>query len=252
MSTNVTEYSARFPLPTMLVRGRANTLTLQIDRAGSGITPTSGTVTVTDGGGTVIVSAASITAADPSTYLIGAGVLPATTALSDQWMIKWSIVFASGEIAEFQNNAYVVRRDLHPVLTQTDVTDADARYAEASFLASGATVQEFMDRAWERIQRKLIGMGRRPDLILSPWSLWDLHLAETAQDLDKQAASALNSNGRLRDAIEERRGDLSRMWGELVLVYDDDQQDDIDSDEQGIGVEPVIFIGKPAPYWRSV
>ena len=60
MSTNVTEYSARFPLPTMLVRGRENVLTLKIENAGTGVTPSSGTITITEPDGTELVSAAAL------------------------------------------------------------------------------------------------------------------------------------------------------------------------------------------------
>ena len=108
-----------------------------------------------------------------------------------------------------------------------------------------------MDRAWERIQRRLISLGKRPQLILSPWSLWDLHLAEVRMDLDRQALSMVNST-RIADVIEERRGEVERLWGTLNLIYDADEGDDIDAGEERSAAEPVIFIGKPPPYWLGV
>ena len=242
MSTNVTEYSARFPLPTMLVRARANTLTLAIESAGSGVTPSSGTVTVADSSGTEFVSAAAITAASPSTYTIGAGVLPATTALDDSWTVRWSITFSSGEVAEYQNIAYLVRRDIHPVVTVSDVTIKDATWEVSTSMSSSESVQTYLDDAWERIQRWLISRGRRPELVMDTYALWDLHIAETLAALYRQAASALNATegSQTRNNLEFWMAETERLKGDLKLRYDVDE-DDLANDEQ-IGASGSLFL----------
>ena len=244
MSTSVTEHSARFPLPTMLVRGRANTLTLTIESAGSGITPASGTVTVRDSSGAAVVDGAAITAANPSTYAIIAATIPATTALDDSWLVEWAITFTGGEAAEFATVAYVVRRDLHPVITVSDLTQKDPTVAAANFIASGETLQAYMDEAFERIQRWLISRGRRPSLILDPFALWDLHIAETLVDLYRQAATALNSTGRLGDAYDLWRAEAERLRGSLSLRYDVDE-DGIPNDERRSASPPLFLTSGP-------
>lgn len=240
MTTNATEYSARFPLPTMLVRGRANTITLTLERGGSGVTPTSGTVTVADSGGKKYVDGAAITPGNPSTYAISAGTLPTTTSLDDSWTIRWSIAFSGGEVAEFATIAYVVRRDLHPVLTVSDVTRRAPPFSATNAVPSGESIQAYMDEAWERIQRWLISNGRRPELVLDPYALFDLHLAETLADLYHQAVTSLNSGGALAEDWEWWREEATRLRGALSLRYDVDE-DDIANDEQ-IGASSPIFL----------
>jgi len=234
MATSVTEYTARFPLPYMLVRGRANTITLPIERGGSGITPTSGTVTVKDSSGAEFVSAAAITAADPSTYAILASVIPDTTSLDDSWTVRWLVTFSDGEVAEFQNIAYIIRRDLHPVITVADVLQKAPPFSATDAVPSTESVQTYMDEAWERIQRWLIKQGRRPELVLDSYALWDLHLAETLSDLYHQAVTSLNAGGATFDDWQYWRNKAKDLRGEISLIYDADEDDLVNDERRGM------------------
>ena len=177
MSSDDVLYSARFMYSTLIERGRDNLIKCAAYRDGALAAPASGTVTVYDGsGGSVVSAAVSITAS-----VAGYTVTDATTAslsLDDDWRVEWALLMPDGVVHTFRNDAALVRRALYPV-----VTDADLYRRVSSLDPSGntplssiSTFQSSIDEAWTAIQHRLSQAGNRPNLVISPSALREAHL----------------------------------------------------------------------------
>lgn len=237
-----TAYSHRHALPDFIVRGRTQIIESPIYNGSTLTAPSSGTVTVYKGDGTKLVDAQSVTiTASIATYTLTAGVLPTTLSLEDNWLIVWDLTIASEEHT-FQRAAALVRRELHPAVTPADLS---AIHQDASsLLAAGQTLADFLDQAWDMIQRRLLAVGRRPYLILSDFALFDCHRHLAAYLLFNDAASSVG-DGKWADMAEHHLSRYEQEWARLKLTYDTDEDGLVSEDEQGIAGPSAVYLGGP-------
>jgi len=237
-----TQYAHRHGLPDFIVRGRVNLLECPVYSGSTLTAPSSGTVDVFKGDGTKLVDGQSVTiTADIATYSVAALTLPTTMSLEDNWLIVWSLTLA-GSAHTFQRSAALVRRELHPVVTPADIS---AIHQDASsLLASGQTLANFIDEAWDMIQRRLLAAGRRPYLVLSDFALFDVHRQLAVGLLFLDAASSVG-DGRWSEMAEQSLERYEQEWARLSLTYDMDEDGVAASDEQGISGPTAVYLGGP-------
>lgn len=245
-----TQYAHRHGIPDFIVRARLNLIECPV-YAGSTLTaPSSGTVSIYNGSGTLLVDpapAVTITA-NIATYSLAAELLPSSMSLEDNWLVVWSLVIA-GSTHTFQRPAALVRRELHPVVTPADVS---AIHQDASsLLASGQTLANFIDEAWDVLQRRLLAAGRRPYLVISDFALFDVHRHLAAYLLFNDAASSVG-DGRWSEIAEHHLDRYEQEWARLSLTYDMDEDGIVASDEQGIAGPTAVYLGGPgrAARWQ--
>jgi len=237
-----TRYTHKHGSPDFLVRERTQLIEAPVYDAGTLTAPSSGTVTIYKGDGSVLVDASAVTiTANIATFSVTAASLPDTLALEDNWLIVWSLVLA-GDTHTFQRPAALVRRELHPVVVDSDLTaiHQDA----ASLLASGQTLSDFIDQAWDMIQRRLLAAGRRPYLIISDFALFDAHRHLAAYLLFNDAASSVG-DGKWADMAEHHLGRYDQEWSRLKLTYDVDEDGLVAPDEQGMAGPAAVYLGGP-------
>ena len=236
-----TAYSHSHGLPDFIVRDKLQTLECPVYSGSTLTAPSSGTVTIYEGS-TVLVDAAAVTiTADIAIYSLGAATIPTTLSLSDNWLIVWELVIG-GETHTFQRTAALVRRELHPVVTPADVS---ALHQDASsLLASGQTLADFLDQAWDMLQRRLLAVGRRPYLGLSDFALFDSHRHLAAYLLFKDAASSVG-DGRWSEMAEHHLDRYEQEWSRLSLTYDMDEDGLVEDVEQGTAGPTAVFFGGP-------
>lgn len=215
-----TNYTARFQLPDLLERGRANVITCEVYRAGALVSPVGGTVTVYDRGGAVVTTAPVQVIGSVARHSLTAEATSALS-LSEGWSISWALVI-DGVDYVFRNEAMLVRVAPSPTVTEADL------YRRASSLdPSGSAAitslteyADYIDEAWVIICQRLIGQGRRPWLIMSPSSLRDCHLALTLALVFEDLASRLNAayleHGRMY------RFQYEEAWSVLKMAYDEE------------------------------
>ena len=227
----------RYQLPRMIVRGVAQTLDADIyTDAGVQITPTAATLSLYAGGKTLL-DGVSATAAAPSTYAL----LAATTAgegYSTEYLEVWTLTVAGSPVT-VQRPAYLVRRELHPAITDTDLlsyhTDlADLRDPDST------TFETQRDEAWVWINRRLIERGRRPQLIIDAWALRDVHVYKSLGIIFRDAALALG-DGRYQELAEYYRTLADETLAGLSLQYDEDEDGFVDDGDQ-LPAHSVIFL----------
>lgn len=174
--TNVgTEYTVRFVLPDLIERGAANTLRCPVYLGGALVAPSAGTVSIYDAANVAQVSGASVTiTGSVATYAYSPS---ASLPLGEGWRVEWALIVASAPI-NARNDAALVRSKL-----RCPITDQDLYQRVSALNPSGtapihalSTMQDYVDGAWQEINRRLIAKGNRPNLVLSPYSFFDVVL----------------------------------------------------------------------------
>lgn len=224
-----TTYTARFLAPDMLERGRANTISCPIYSGGSLVEPASGTVSVYDEGNTAIVSAQAVTVTSKvATYAISALTLPDTLQLAERWRVEWTLVI-SGATYVFRNDAALVRMSLFPVVADADLFRRVSALNPVGTapISSLTSFQDYLDEAWATIMLRLIGRGNRPNLIMSPSSLRQVHLTLTLHLIFADLATRLNEAYLAQaDAYHDQ---YTKAWEDLRFDYDEDEDGQADS-----------------------
>lgn len=237
---------ARTLLPAMIERGRDTAVTLDVfNDAGTQQTASAATVVFYDGGEEVISSVAATSLGPPASYTV-TGATTTSRALSAEWLAVWTLTI-SGATYVFQQPCYLVRRQLYPTITDTDLTRRHSDLDSLRDTANMSTFEPYRTAAWERIQRQLIRRGNRPALILDSFALTDLHVAETLTDVFRDFSSSLGDS-RYADMSAHYAEVARAEWGQVVFRYDEDEDGVIDQNEERRG-QPAIFLS--APKWGS-
>lgn len=171
---SATLYTARLVGPEVLEAGVTSTITCPVYRDGALVVPTSGTITVWNRDGVVVVSAAAVTiTASVATYDVTSGAL-AGQVNSDGWRVEWALTISS-LVVTFRREAALVYRRLYPVVTDADLLRAHTDLARR-LPSTESSYQDYLDESWARLESRLIGTGRRPWLVMAPSALRDAHL----------------------------------------------------------------------------
>jgi hypothetical protein len=227
-----TLYTARFELPDLLEQGRSNLLRCRVYRNGVLATPTSGTVTVYDKSGNALVDDAAVTVTNSeATYNLLAATIASSTR-GEGWGVEWALLMPDGVTHTFRNDAALVRARLYPV-----VADADLYRVASSLDPSGQPIhsrQSFDDKleeAFLQIEQRLIAAGNRPNLVLSPSALREVHLYLTLALIFEDFATRLSADYEAR--AQSYRTQFDSAWSRLRFVYDTDDDGRPDDGARG-------------------
>jgi hypothetical protein len=231
----------RHSLPRFIQRNVAQTLTADVYDADSAQqTATAGTLTLYQGS-TVILDAVSVTTlGPPATY----DLLAAATdglSLADDWLELWALTIG-GVVHTFRRQAFLVRHVLHAVISDADLL---ARYDELTSLLDADTpdFSEKRTAAFDIIQRKLIMMGRRPELVLNAWALAELHIHKSLELIFGDFASNV-SDGRYANRELHHREQYEATLDGLVLRYDSDAAGTLSGDDE-TGAIGAVWLSRP-------
>ena len=246
MSSTDTNYTARFEIPDLIERGRDNLLRCRVYRSGALVAPTSGAVSVYDGSGSAVVTAAAVSVSgDVAEY----SLTNATTTcmdLEEGWRVSWALAMPDGVTHTFRNDGALVRRRLYPVVTDADLfrlhPDLDPGNS-AALVPAGTDYQIHLDEAWIDIQLRLINQGNRPNLVMSPSSFRALHLSSTLELVFRHFATTAG-DGKWAALAETFAGKASRAWDALNFLYDSDDDGEADSLRRRSGRASVWLNGR--------
>ena len=143
-----------------------------------------------------------------------------------------------------------MRYRLYPTVHDADLTarhnellEWKNRYAEG--------YQGFIDAAWDDIQLRLLEMGKRPYLVMSPWSLRGVHISRTLELVFRDLVASSSPDGKYAKLAEHYAGEYRDGWSSLQLKYDYSDDGELDDDEIGVGGPPVIYISKVVDWRRE-
>lgn len=235
-------YTARFPGPQFIERNATQTIELRVYRDGALVAPSAATVSVYDSTGSAVVDAQTATIASSfSTYSIAAATT-ANLTLGEGWRVEWTATI-SGVVYVFRNDAALVRRQLYPVISDLDLFRRASSLdpSSATVITSLTTYQSYLDEAFLEIQNRLINTGRRPNLVISPYSLRDVHLYLTLALIFEDLSTRLNEAYELR--AQEYRAHYERCWGELKMLIDTDDSGEADDVHHRTAANPTVWLG---------
>lgn len=220
MSTSDTLYTARFELADLLELGKANALQCRVYRAGRLVAPTAGTITIYDASNTALVSAAAATISSSiATYSLLAATI-ASSSLGEGWRIEWSLTMPDGEVHVFRNDAALVRRRLYPVVTELDLYRVESSLdpRKDGVIHSENAFVDKLDEAFIQMENRLIERRNRPNLILSPSSLREVHLYWTLALIFEDFATPLNPG--FAEKAKTHRENLRDAWNRIRWAED--------------------------------
>ncbi len=220
MSVADTLYTARFARFEFIEQGRANSLTCPVYRDGALVAPSSGTVSIYDAAGTALVSAAAATiTGSVATYSLLAATV-ANSSRGDGWRIEWALTI-SAVVHTFRTDASLVLRALYPCWTEADLyrLQSSLNPAGSDKIHSETDFSDKIDAAFSEMERWLISKGNRPNLIISPTSLYDwgvnLTLALIYEDYTTRLNAAYLEMAKLyRERAIESRGVITFAYDE--------------------------------------
>lgn len=222
LTSDAAPVAFRSDSPELIERGSDSVLRLRPARAGSALTPTSATVTVTDPNGTVVVNAGVATCASGAASYTVLGSVTTGLALGERWQVVWS-VFLPGESVARQVGpleTHLVRHRLYPVISDQDlfrrVSALDP--SSPSCITSVTDYSPYLDDAWALVQEKLVAKGDRPWLVMSPQALREVHLQKTLQLVFEDLSTRLNPA--YADQAKDYRQQFTDAWTDLRFLYD--------------------------------
>lgn len=229
--------------PRVIERGVAATLTAEVYLADGTTyaTPTVGVYTLRDGGEVVLDAVSATTLGPPATY----SLLAATTSsrgLSDRASERWELTI-SGAVHHFTRAVYIVRTAFHPMVTDTDWTDAHSDLADVRD-PDQASFQTYREKANAKIERELRKKGRRPELVWDTDALFDAELALGLYYFFRDSKSSIG-DGRYADLAAEYKAEFEREFSNVTFRYDEDESGSITSNTQQATTPPLIFSSGP-------
>lgn len=237
-------YSARWNGPLFIEQGKAEQFELDVERAGSPASITSGTLTIYNQSGDKVIAATAGTVSG-GTFIfpaIGSTVFDDST-LGPNFIVQVDLIIGTDGTFRFTNDMVLCKAQLWPTIGQTDLID---RHSEAANLlgAAVASLQPYIDGAWADIKTRLYVDG------VHFWK-WRTATA-TRQVLFDRAfellffdyATLMNSNDRYMALAEHYSGLYERDWERLKskadLAEDNTLEDEIKA------ASPVIMLSSGA------
>ena len=242
MAVTDTSYTARFELPDLIERGKANTITCRTYRSGAVSTPTAAgsTVSVYDASNTAVVNAAAVTVSTHAQYAITAATLT-DRALEMGWRVEWSLVMPDGLTHVFRTEAALVRGRLYPAISDVDIARRVSALdtARADVITGAANHQDKIDEAWIDLQWRLINKGNRPNLVMSPAALREPHLYLTLALIFSDLAARGDAD--YAHQADQYRHAFEAAWSRVAFEYDADDDGQADSNRRR-AASPVTWL----------
>lgn len=249
MSSDDTLYSARFTLPTFIERGRDNVIKCAVYRDGALVAPSSGTVTVYDEDRAAVVSAAAVTVSGSVAQYTVTDATTTGVSLDDGWQVEWALAMPDGVTHTFRNDGALVRAALYPVLTDADlyrrVSSLDPSGSDV--ITNATTYQDYRDETWTAVQLRLIALGNRPNLVISPTALREAHLLLTLAYIFEDLSTRLNEAYEGRAEMYRRHYDQEFKRLSFKYDVDDDGQADAGSRRNAY---PTVWAGSGVRRWQ--
>lgn len=253
MTTALTPtYTPRFSSPDFIERAKDQRLSLEVQYAGAVVAVVSGTLTLRDPSNVAVLSAVavSVTSAGVPYYDLLAASVPASYSPSQRWLEDWTLTFSDGQVHTFRRSAHLVLRRLYPCVTVGDLTRR--HHDLAQLIPTGQTLQGYLDDAWDTVILRLIKDSRYPQQIMTPEGLVEAHKALALSRAYRDTQLGEGGDGKYGSLADFYNTAYENEWPTMKFTIDlDEDNGPPGDDEEGIGGQPVIFLGGAPRSWRS-
>ena len=245
------DYIHAYKLPRAIVRARSFTPAAEVvDPSGAAVTLSAGTYSLY-AGSRLIFSTSALTYLPvgmvSTTAPIDASVT-ADEALAENWLETWDVTIDGADVRTFDRPVHLVRRELHPTLTDIDLI---ARHSDLAELrdTDQPTYEIQRTDAWIRLADWLISKGSRPWLIIDDWKLRETHRNLTLEAIFNDFASSVG-DGRYRELADFYRLAAVESFDSLALTYDFSEDGFVQEDEENAKTaNPVTTLQIPWGWW---
>lgn len=221
--------------PAMYERGVAGTARLAIYKNQTAIAATSGTYTLTDAGGTTILSGATSSDGFDTTATILSTDTTTAMSFSTRWRESWAVT-VGGEAKTFHRDAWLVRSVLYSTVT---VDDLVSRHRNLIDLVDGGreAIEGYKIEAWKTVEGDLIKRGKRPNLIMESWALRSLETFRTLALCFTDASTRFDGDDRYSELAEHYTTLADEEWTKnMRFEYDADEDGLADSKQAATNV----------------
>lgn len=230
--------------PVIVERGVATALTLDVrDSADVQQTMSSITLGIWDAAQEIVAAGtAPTTVGPPATYDISAA-LTSDRDLSNQLLAIWTVTIG-GTVQHFRQVIHLVRHKYHASITDTDLYALHSELREL-IPRQENTWEKWRERARERIERDLIKMKTRPELIFDAYMLLDAHVALTLHYIFRDFASHLDLSPRYSDLAMQYGKQYKDEMLAFKARYDDNETGTIDTDDTESATPQIVLTAGP-------
>ena len=241
-------YTFHAPYERVLERGRAQEVRQPAEYDGSTIAPSSGTYTLYDPDGDVVVTDSVTIGSDGvATYTIGASDLPSTLDLGTGYYEVWSLVMPDGSTRSPRRLVVLARKALDPPIGDGDMEHEYSGLAAMRGQALGS-YQDSREQAWGQILRRLSREGAWSHLVYDASAFYDAHLALSLAKLFR-SFHARTGDERWHREGRDQELHYDRAWQALAVAWDRDEDGKPDDPDDRTGVDGPIN-RNAAPYHR--
>ncbi|MHC4195116.1 MAG: hypothetical protein ACYSQZ_04090 [Planctomycetota bacterium] len=187
-----TLFSCRWHGPTLIEKGKDQTISVEVEVDGAAVVLVSGELTVYRPDGTSLIDAIAGTVAGGK--FTSASILSATTAaesLGKGWLVKVDLVIGTATYT-FYNDAVLCLARLYAAAGQTDMI---SRHSEALSLNSGTDLQRYLDDAWQVLTVELYTSGVEFWKWRTPSAVFSAHLAKALSFMFMDYATLMQGRG---------------------------------------------------------
>tara|TARA_R110002124_G_scaffold48723_4_gene143586 strand:+ start:863 stop:1630 length:768 start_codon:yes stop_codon:yes gene_type:complete len=234
-------------LPRMIVRGEAVTLSLNVfvDDSATKDTLASATLTLKQGS-TKIVDAqtATVGGSVSASYNLTAGDT-SSLSLSDDLLELWTVTTSGGETVTIRRSGHLVRHALFPLVKDSDLV---ARHNQLNDIRPSGLSNwlEYIKTAWEILNRDLIKRGKRPELVLDSYAIFDLHIYKTLNLIFRDMTTFVG-DGRYHEMAENYHEAYKQEFEVVQFHYDSDLDGDIDEEKEA--ATPSLWLSAPVGWY---
>lgn len=248
MATLIHQYS----LPRCIVRGvdATDISTVILNPDGSGVTFDSATSYKLFRGSKEVHSTTDITVGLGNGKLFLTNGIAAAElsgeSLSDGLIEEWTATIDT-QVHTFTRPAYLVRQQLNPTITDTDLTALHSDLLD-HIDPDQTTFERQRTDAWVVLNKWLIQKGNRPHLVLDDWQLRDVHRYISLHIIASDWATSVG-DGRWRELADSYHAKALKEFDNLTFRYDFDEDGRVDAGENK-SAHPVIMLQRPWGYSR--
>ena len=138
-------------------------------------------------------------------------------------------------------SASLVLRALHPGVTSDDLY---SRHSDLASLLPGSRTSwdASISAAYEVIARRLIARGRRPWLLMSAWSLYDVHLNLALSFVFVDLETYTTGPGKYAELARHYAAAYETAWGALEFLYDHGLTGEVKDSTRSVSAQPSIWL----------
>jgi len=217
-------YTFRVAFPSILERERTQLVSLEAERDGALVAPSSGTYELIRPDGTTVVGpSAVVITGGIATFSVTAAVLPSTLGYGEGYQERWALVMPDTTTRTVRREAAVARFVVYPPLRQSDIVTNEYPDLVEQLGVYGASVQPWLDGAWGFIMRKMFKAGAWPELIVSQSDFYEPLRHETLYRIFKFLSRRTAGESRWHELMELHKSEFKTEWSTMTSIWDRDQ-----------------------------